>query len=149
MTDTLAKVIATVESGPFPFAVRFEPTVYTARYGYSAGRPDEAAAMKANRCNLLTARMICSTSWGLFQLMGFNLYSPAIALPISVIAFGFDSETQFDTFKKFVRLNGFDPDNFDFTDETLIERFARSYNGPGDVANYAAKMKAAYSQLPK
>jgi ABC-type anion transport system duplicated permease subunit len=64
-------------------------------------------------------------------------------MAVSVIAFGFDSETQFDTFKKFVRLDGFDPDNFDFTDDALIERFARLYNGPGDVANYSAKMKAA------
>jgi hypothetical protein len=144
MTDTLAKVIATVESGPFQYAVRFESGMFAGKVGPLSAA--ETACMKANRCSSITARMICCTSWGLFQIMGFNLYGP-LALQIPVGSFMFDTETQFDTFRKFVTLNGFDPENFDCTDEALIERFARSYNGPGDVANYAAKMKAAFASL--
>lgn len=144
MTDTLARVIATVESGPFPYAMRFEPVVYAR----SSPQAAVAAAMKANRCNKVTAQVILATSWGLFQIMGFNLYGP-LGLTISIGPYLFDSETQFDTFGKFVRLNGFDPDNFDFTDDATLQRFATSYNGPGDVPDYVAKMKAAFNALPK
>lgn len=144
MSDTLARVIATVESGPFPYAMRFEPVVY-ARTSPQAAL---ANAMTANHCNKVTAQVILATSWGLFQIMGFNIYGP-LALPIAIGPYLFDSETQFDTFGKFVRLNGFDPANFDFTDEATLERFGRSYNGPGDVPNYVAKMKAAFNALPK
>lgn len=144
MTDILAKVIATVESGPFPYAMRFEPGVY-ARPPFP---PTLAAAEKANHCNDATARVVLATSYGLFQIMGFNLYGP-LKLTIAIGPYLFDTEQQFDAFKRFVTLNGFDPENFDFTDDGLIERFARSYNGLGDVANYSAKMKAAYAALPK
>lgn len=146
MTDTLARVIATVESGPFPYAVRFEPSLWEhpARMPAASFR----AAQIANRCSAATAQMICATSWGLFQIMGFNLYG-SLKLPIAIGPYLFDTEQQFNAFKRFVTLNGFDPDNFDFSDDGLIERFARSYNGPGDVPNYVAKMKAAYAALPK
>jgi hypothetical protein len=148
MSDTLANVIATVESGPFPYAMRFESVMYGRGSPYFTTEILEAAE-KANHCNAVTARMICSTSWGLFQIMGFNLYSPAIALPIAIGPYLFDTEQQFNAFKRFVKINGFDADNFDFGDEATIERFARSYNGPGDVPNYVAKMKAAFNALPK
>jgi hypothetical protein len=146
MSDTLSKVIATIESGPFPYAMRFENSLWDhpAQMPSASIRP----AMVANRCNAVTAQMICATSWGLFQIMGFNLYG-SLGLTIAVGPYLFDTEQQVFAFNKFVRLNGFDAANFDFTDEALIERFARSYNGPGDVANYAAKMKAAYAALPK
>lgn len=149
VSDVLAKVIATVESGPFPYAMRFEWPMYNKIA--AAGGADHntiAAIMAANHCTPQTAEVIYCISFGLFQIMGFNLYGP-LGLTIAIAPFMFDTEQQFNAFKKFVRLNGFDPDNFDFTDEALIERFARSYNGSGDVANYSAKMKAAFAQLPK
>jgi len=144
MSDTLARVIATVESGPFPYAMRFENSLWDhpAQMPSASIRP----AMVANRCNAVTAQMICATSWGLFQIMGFNLYG-SLGLTIAIGPFLFDTEQQFNAFNKFVRLNGFDAANFDFTDEALVERFSRSYNGPGDVANYSQKMLRAYRNL--
>ncbi len=144
MSETLAKVIAAVESGPFPYAMRFEPVVYARTSPLAV----VSAAMKANRCNKVTAQVILSSSWGLFQIMGFNLYG-SLGVTIAIGPYLFDSEQQFNAFKAFVKLNGFDPDNFDFGNDTLIQAFARSYNGPGDVPNYVAKMKAAFNALPK
>lgn len=146
MSDTLARVIATVESGPFPYAMRFEPALWErpAIMPAQSIRP----AQVANKCSAATAQMICATSWGLFQIMGFNLYG-SLGIGIAIGPYLFDAEQQFNAFTRFVTLNGFDPANFDFSNDTLIHAFARSYNGPGDVEAYAAKMKAAFAALPK
>lgn len=148
MTDlntTLAKVIATVESGGFPYALRFEDAVYHRPPIW--GQATISACLQANKCSGTTGRMILSTSFGLFQIMGFNLYG-MLALKIPVATFLFDAEQQLASFAAYCKANGITPEAFDFTNEVALEHFARVYNGPGDIANYVAKMRAAYAALP-
>jgi hypothetical protein len=146
LNNALAKVIAQVESGGFPYAMRFESGLF--------GNPDRwatpailGAAQKANHCNLTTARMIAYTSYGLFQIMGFNCYG-MLGLTIPVATFLWDTEQQLAAFTAFCQHNGVNPATFDFSDEAALEHFARAYNGPGDIPNYVQKMKAAYAALP-
>lgn len=146
MNDTLAKVIAQVESGGFPYALRFESRTYGQGSPYFTTAGLEAAE-QGNHCNAVTGRAICSTSYGLFQIMGFNLYG-MLGWKQSVATFLFDSEQQLASFTLFCTKNSINPGSFDFTDEAALEHFARVYNGPGDVPNYVAKMKAAYAALP-
>ena len=81
-----------------------------------------------------------SASWGMFQIMGSNF---AEAGYDSVDAFVEDMVTsagyQLDAFVAFLQNTGADKflDAEDWTD------FARSYNGPGQVGVYAARIEAA------
>lgn len=67
MITTLSQLVMMAESNGFRGAMRFEP----------AFKPSDLAvqiAAKVNRCNLATARVICATSWGAYQMMGENIY---------------------------------------------------------------------------
>jgi|SRR5579859_1709931 len=143
--SSLASAVAQVESAGFPYAMRFEMGLFEA--GYGAGKPEISVIMGAHKCNMVTARTIYCTSYGLFQIMGFNLYGP-LGWTNAVAPFMFDPEQQLAMFNKFCSLNGVDPQTFDWSD-AAVEDFARKYNGPGNVADYSAKLKAAYANLPK
>src|SRR5574337_403618 len=71
---SLAEVIARVESNDDSRALRFEPGVFS--NSLAARHEILERIMLANACNRNTARMIYATSWGRFQIMGFNLYAP-------------------------------------------------------------------------
>lgn len=141
--EKLAKAVSRVESSGFPYAVRFESGMFANKVGNAS--PAEFACMRWNKCNVITARMLCCTSWGLFQIMGFNLYD-TLKLEVPIGSFLFDPETQERAFEDFVKLGGFDPRNFDPSDDNL-RTFARYYNGPGAVDDYSAELKAAFASL--
>jgi hypothetical protein len=149
MTDLatpLARVIAQVESSTRPSAIRFEEAMFD-RGVFQI--PIFNAITTANQCSKQTSQMIYCTSWGLFQIMGFNLYSPTgIGLALPIQQYWWDAEMQLATFNQFCKMDRVDPATFDFTSEATLEHFARAYNGPGDIPNYVAKMKAAYANLP-
>lgn len=146
LNNTLAKVIAQVESGGFPYALRFEDALFE-RMKMSPPTSEGPAIRAANHCNYATGVMIHCTSYGLFQIMGFNLYG-MLGWKQSVATFLWDAEQQLSSFADFCAHNGINPATFDFTDETALEHFAKIYNGPGAIADYVAKMKAAYAALP-
>jgi hypothetical protein len=68
----IQKVISHVESGNFKYALRFEEKLYKTLI------PPNRIIDKVrsiHRCSVNTARAICATSWGYYQLLGLNLYS--------------------------------------------------------------------------
>jgi hypothetical protein len=73
----ICDVIARIESSGNPYAYRFEPTVFDSlRSGAMISAHAEIVnrIMKIHSCNLSSAQVIYSSSYGLFQLMGFNIW---------------------------------------------------------------------------
>lgn len=142
----LETVIARVESADRPYAIRFEDGLFKDPPPWVAGTVPAIAT--ANACNAPTALAIACTSYGLFQCLGATLYGD-LRFPNPVSFFHYDAEQQVTQFRALVKRWGFDPERFDFTDDALIDKFSARYNGPGDVANYSAKIKGAYAALSK
>ncbi len=98
--EKIKKVIARVESLENPLAVRFEPHIYGAINVRRVGRLLVQIA-DIHKCNTETAKVIYSTSWGQYQIMGFNLYS--LGYSQTVWEFLFFEQDQDQVFYKFVK----------------------------------------------
>ncbi|MGH9436394.1 MAG: N-acetylmuramidase domain-containing protein [Terriglobia bacterium] len=157
----LAYIISQVEASGFSGALRFEPSVYRevmyalqtgcdgtlacnaahAKHVSDNARVLVSTIAKINRCTDDTARVLYATSFGLYQIMGYNLYSLGLSSPISNYLNGVQSRTLQDgMFSKFLAGHGLaftwdemarDPDKLNY--------FALHYNG--SVA-YGDRMKA-------
>ena len=138
----LQDVIARIESSGNPFALRFEPTVYTADVAPSVA----ARIATLHGADYESGRVIAATSWGLFQIMGFNLWSGPHAYDSTVFAFCADDIEQRVFFQAFLSDRG-----QDFTlaellaDEHKLLAFATFYNGDGPL--YADAMRRAAAAL--
>lgn len=87
------------------------------------------------------AAAVAATSWGLFQIMGFNHSLCGFAdVETFVAAMERDEAAQLAAFAAFVLAKGLDR-ALRAHDWWL---FARVYNGPGQVAHYAAKLESAW-----
>lgn len=148
MLPTVNAVIAHVESAGRPWACRFEPLVF----GRIAG-PAYAAALLAcasiNKCSRDTAEVLCSTSWGTYQIMGYNLYMNPINLDSPIGVYLGNTDLQDQTFEAFLREKSLDQYTTDqlLNDSGALMNFARAYNGPGDPLGYGQLMKNAISAL--
>ena len=134
----LARVIAQVESSGQICAVRFEPSVY-ADCPQSSGIVSKIARL--NFCDIQTARVIYSTSYGLYQIMGFNLYG-GLGYENPILQFWENAGEQEKMFTQFLNDN-----EIDFTwkalkdSPDLLRHFAATYNG--DAGAYSASMLRA------
>jgi hypothetical protein len=141
---SLCDVVAVVESNRFNGAIRFEPGLYGQTVPDRIKPPQIAvltAIRRANFCSFDTARMIFSTSFGRFQLLGETLYGEPINLRAPISAFWASEAMQLAAFNAFVAAHGIDCTiNELLTDPTYSERFATAYNGPGNVADYAGRL---------
>ena len=133
----LKDIIKLIESSNNPKAVRFEPLFYE----NLKTKTNDHAILKIkeiHKCSYYTALMIASTSWGLFQIMGYNLYFYSLTEK-TVFDFLFDEEEQEKAFEKFIQIK-----KINFTveelleDENKIKKFARLYNG--DEIGYSRKI---------
>jgi len=139
----LASVIAQIESGNNPHAMRFEPLVFQSPF------PARPAAERSlitkieaiHGCSLATAEMIYSTSWGAYQIMGMTLYDLGYAKPI--MDFMTSPDDQLAMFNTFCTRRGiaFTVDQLR-DDSAAREKFASRYNGPGNIADYSARIAA-------
>lgn len=139
----LVRVIAQTESGGNQWALRFEPTTYA---GIRGGQHAAACSVArvANKCSIATSQMLCSSSWGLFQIMGFNLWAkPGFVGPVG--AFLGDVNAQGAALERFLIAAGLDGITWDeiADDETVRERFIVHYNGPGNPEAYWTLMRSA------
>lgn len=134
----LEYVIAQVESSNCLSAVRFESMLNNNHPQWIEGQLDKIQA--ANGCNVATALMIASTSWGKYQLLGANIY--ALGAKISLLEWWNDPVAQSVSFAFFINPHGFEPseDIASWTDDRFL-KFAAFYNGPGAPAAYAAAMQ--------
>lgn len=134
MIQTLSLLVAKIESNNQPQALRFEPKFATSQIA----RDRCISAHKPAYMNNSTAEMICRTSWGLFQIMGENLYTVCgLGSPIS--HFMIDRDVQERAFFAFVRARGINYSIDELrTDEAKRINFARRYNGS---SAYVANIK--------
>jgi len=138
----LPTLIAHAESDDNAFAMRYEPVAYTAMV--APGVLD--AIMKPNKCNQSTARVIRATSWGRFQIMGFNLYaSPALA--VSVGWYMADDQLQAQQFARFCHDHDCWMAPGDLHDDVKLLRFAVIYNGPRSPEMYRQRLKDVLARL--
>ena len=134
----LQAVIARIESSDNPAALRFEPAIYAA--GASAPLISRIAAV--HDADDATARMIAATSWGLFQIMGFNLWSGPHSYAGTCFEYCGDIIAQRLAFETFLKDRG-----MDYTLAALLNNahlliaFATFYNGDG--IRYARAMRDA------
>ncbi len=152
---TLAQVIAKVESSGNPCALRFEPTVYR-RFGImEPNDPDRYILNKIQKvhdCDHMTACMIAGTSWGLFQILGENLWSLSIDYQGTLFDYCMSATNQKACFKSMLTMIHYPfPPSVDFSVLTGSDMnfFATRYNGGGNNLGYIAAMKTAYESLTK
>lgn len=144
---TLSDIIAWVETKNQPQQFRFEPDTF-ARWRNRTGDPILSAARRAHggegRCSWGTAAMICSTSWGAHQIMGFNLYGSAIAYPGTVLEFlsGKGQQAAFDAFARSLGIHEITREDI-VDDRAKRELVARKWNGAGNIEDYAALLLKA------
>lgn len=141
----LSEIIGQIESGGNRKAMRFEPAIY-ARFVAVAGIGNDAADLRykistINACSVGTGQMIYSTSWGMFQFMGFTLYDLGYDKPI--LDFVESPSDQIAIFGQFVSKHGIAYSVNELRD-TIDRRiaFATHYNGLGNPAAYADRIEA-------
>lgn len=121
---TISQLVAHVESGNVKHAMRFEPGWKHDNNIITLVRQAHAPAYM----NTTTAKNIMATSYGLYQVMGENIYRLGYKKPIN--EFMNSESDQLAIFKKFLEWR-----NINFTVEQLfcdnekLRLFARRYNG--------------------
>jgi hypothetical protein len=143
---SICELIGEIESGRNFGAIRFEPNVYNkfadaAYAAHPAVKKIVNNIVECNRCSLRTAYMIFSSSWGAYQLMGFNMYIDEARHSVSIGDFLSDYSTQGYAFKDFITRKGL----IDLTPQHLAVKpsarlhFAMVYNGSIVYANEIVK----------
>lgn len=140
----IIRAIAMIESSGAGFYTsgaikkRFEPAVFKRRTGQTASTYD--AAYKLN-----PKEAMMSTSWGMFQIMGFNHVAAGYSSVESMVEDYQKSEAvQLDSFVKLIlawKLN-------DELRDLKYAAIARAYNGPNYAVNdYDTKLEKYYKQF--
>lgn len=139
-TLSLADLVAYIESRGSNSAIRFEPDTYN-KFTNGAPIPKEASVIlarirTANNCSIHTAAMIYSSSWGKFQLMGFNVYADVdYSRPVGeFLCCQTDQNARFAAFLKRNGLFNYNPAML-AQDQAQRSHFAMAYNGSIDYAN--------------
>lgn len=126
-----AGLIAAIESGGNSHAMRFEPGIYVRAMGTFILQRIGAA----NKCDNETSRVIYSMSFGLYQIMGFNLYDTDQPLVSDVVTFCNDTAYQTHRFYQYLdsRDINFSIDQLKVRDNAI--KFALQYNGSESYAD--------------
>jgi hypothetical protein len=139
---TLQQCIAGVESGHRLDAIRFEPDLFSASPQWVRNQITKIqyAHGGSSACSVSTATMLACSSFGLYQILGANIY--AGNFKNTVFAYIADQSLQNSVFAEFIKPHGFVPDD-DLTSWTdqMFTSFATFYNGPNAPAAYVAAMR--------
>jgi len=142
----LAQIIARVESTDNISAYRFEPGIFAGDSVRNRNADIIERITRLNDCDIDSARVIFSSSYGLYQIMGFNIYASARADIGSVLDFWEDSALQGKLFFDFLTSHGI---NYTWSQlkssPFLLAQFARVYNGY--ASRYSLAMKQAAQEL--
>ncbi len=140
--------VIAVESGAGSHyqAIRFEPVLFQNKPLWIVRQIPaiQKAHHGAAQCDYDTALMIGCTSFGLFQMLGANIWNNG---NISVSMFDFCSPNsceslQASAWEKFIGIEGFRADeDLSAWDDGRFAKFAEYQNGPGAIAAYVAEMK--------
>lgn len=129
MNITLSQLVARVESNNCPQAVRHEPGFGKYVTATAIGNCIAAFKVQGAYMNKNTAREICKMSFGLYQIMGENLYT-VCNIGMTVFDFVMNEDAQLVAFQKycFSRKILYSLDEI-LHDKTKRENFALRYNG--------------------
>ena len=136
-TLSLATIIARVESTNNPNALRFEWLTYSGKMiQNNASIAILKTIARIHDCSSDTAKMIYSTSWGFFQIMGFDLYGE-LGYQQPVASYFEDHDAQYAMFAKFVQSKNINYGVNELAGSRLTRvKFGTIYNGDGeDYAN--------------
>lgn len=136
MISTISELIALVETGNNLHALRFEPD-------YQPKPEHIGLVQKRWGCyvSYSTARVVLASSWGKYQIMGFNIYD--MGFQHNIAEFWNDSDIQDYYFSLFLRGNDINYTLEAVTSNELVRnRFALKYNGSLEYAN---KMMEVYN----
>ena len=126
MILTTSQLIAQVESGDLPGALRFEPGFKKYLTGKSITRCIQAH--KPAYMNGTTASTLLCFSYGRYQIMGENIY--ALGYSGTLIDFICSDALQLEFFNKYVESRKIDYSlQRIIADKSARENFARRYNG--------------------
>jgi hypothetical protein len=133
----LAAIVAWIESRGNQYAIRFEPTVYS-RLMTGALTSDHQDVINriqaAHSCSVSTAAMIYSTSFGRYQLMGFNIYGKTFSYKARIFDYLNDANVQESSFNMFVKNMGIDFTAADLASNSdTRNKFGSTYNGSADA----------------
>lgn len=130
--STLAQLIALAESDNNQYATRFEPS-------FRPNMLNVNRLLTLAKINKTTATILCSMSFGFYQIMGDELMS--MGLQCSPIEYCATSALQDDFFNRYCSINrcAYTLDEI-VNDETKRLDFAHKYNGPGNVQAYADRL---------
>ena len=150
MPIILADIISRVESDDNPFAIRFEISSFARRD--EMPRNIINSIVDIHKCSQLTAAVLYATSWGRFQIMGFNLWGGVLGYEKTFVEYLTSPQDQFDAFNRFTLVPRKTYQNAgwngsEFTDQSMLQGFSRWYNGPGAVSQYMGRMEKAASDL--
>ncbi len=122
----LQAVIMAIESSGNLCALRFEPSIFDGR----AAPITSQHVARLHGCDLITGHVITATSWGLFQIMGFNLYSGAHPWTSTVFDFLNSPSAQIAFFQQWLTDRGMAFTLADLlADPEKLNAFAEFYNG--------------------
>ncbi|MGH2612638.1 MAG: N-acetylmuramidase domain-containing protein [Rhabdochlamydiaceae bacterium] len=141
MDTELQQIIIHIESSGNPHAMRFEPQfrAHLCEHIYDDNKIIHVI-QTINKCSRDTALTIAATSWGEFQIMGYNLYDLKYAN--DVITFCSTQKSQFDYFNKFLLSHDLTYSWKYMKDhKSELDNFAFEYNGSVDYAK--SMMRAA------
>lgn len=138
----LADVIKRIESAGNPYRPRFE---YHAFIAWPWTAVFDRILVK-HQVSHDTAKMIGCTSWGAYQMLGCNIFDLRISGidPDHIFQYVADPVMQDASFASFLKAK-----NIDYTLETILgdamkmNDFVTRWNGPGAVADYSARIRAA------
>jgi len=104
----LINVLKAVESSGNQYAFRFEEKLYFHHKAMKSKLNKVIKRVKVlNNCSTDTAIMILSTSWGIFQVLGINIYA-LCGYDKSIIAYLMSPEEQVNIFYKFCDIQKLD-----------------------------------------
>jgi hypothetical protein len=138
--QALASVIKTIESGGNPHRPRFEYHAFMAW----PWTPAYDRILAKHQCTRDTAQMIAATSWGAYQMLGVNVFDPAVSGvdPDHLFAYVADAQMQDASFAHFLTAKGIDWTLEDLLgDADRMQKFCERWNGPANAAAYAALIR--------
>ena len=97
-----------------------------------------------HRCTRDTAQMIATTSWGAYQMLGVNVFDPAVSGVDHdhLFAYVADARMQDASFAHFLKAKGIDWRLDELLgDADKMQTFCARWNGPANTAAYAALIR--------
>jgi hypothetical protein len=141
---SLEQVTAIVESGNCATAMRFEPVTFSNKPLWITRQIPTIQKGHGGsvHCDYDTALQIGCTSYGLFQMLGANIYADGYAY--TIFDFGMDENAQKAMFAAFCNDGRFSSsEDVTLWDDERFIKWAIYQNGPGNTSSYVAQMHKA------